>query len=47
VHSGPQEGEIADVLVMESTYGNREHPVNDARPELARLIRETVGRGAA
>ncbi|MFZ0479563.1 MAG: MBL fold metallo-hydrolase [Terriglobales bacterium] len=47
VHSGPQEGEIADVLVMESTYGNREHPVNDARPELARLIRETVGRGGS
>jgi len=26
VHSGPQEGEAADVLVMESTYGNRKHP---------------------
>ena len=47
VHSGPQEGESADVLVMESTYGNREHPVTDPRPELARLIRETVARGGS
>jgi len=45
VHSGPQEGETADVLVMESTYGNRQHPDTDPRPELARLIRETVQRG--
>ena len=45
LHSGPQEGESADVLVMESTYGNRDHPKTDPRPELARLIRETVQRG--
>jgi metallo-beta-lactamase family protein len=47
VHSGPQEGESADVLVMESTYGNRQHPVSDPRPELAGLIRETVARGGS
>jgi metallo-beta-lactamase family protein len=47
VHSGPQEGETADVLVMESTYGNREHPVSDPRPELARLVRDTVERGGS
>ncbi len=47
VHVGPQEGEAADVLVMESTYGNRQHPVSDPRPELARLIRETVERGGS
>lgn len=47
VHSGPQEGESADVLVMESTYGNRQHPDTDPRPELARLIRETVERGGS
>ena len=29
VHSGPQEGETADVLIMESTYGNRQHPETD------------------
>ena len=27
--SGPKEGEIADLLVMESTYGNRIHPHTD------------------
>jgi metallo-beta-lactamase family protein len=45
VHSGPTEGEDPDVLVMESTYGNREHPHGDARPEMARLITETAKRG--
>jgi metallo-beta-lactamase family protein len=45
VHSGPQENETADVLVIESTYGNRQHPDTDPRPELARLIRETAERG--
>jgi len=47
VHSGPTEGEIADLLVMESTYGNREHPHTDPRPELAALIRQTVDRGGS
>ena len=47
VHSGPNEGEVADVVVMESTYGNREHPHTDPRPELAQLIRQTVERGGS
>jgi len=47
VHSGPQEGETADVLVMESTYGNRVHPNTDPRPVLAGLIRDTVARGGS
>ena len=47
VHSGPQEGETADVLVMESTYGNRQHPDTDPRPELARMIRTAVERGGS
>ena len=47
VHSGPQEGESADVVVMESTYGNRVHPHEDPRPELARVIRQTVERGGS
>ena len=45
VYSGPQEGESCDYLVMESTYGNREHPHEDPRPELAALIRTTLQRG--
>ena len=47
VHSGPTEGESPDVLVMESTYGNRLHPTSDPRPELAKLIQATVARGGS
>ena len=45
VRTGPTEGEAADMLVMESTYGNRQHPTDDPRPELAAIIRRTVQRG--
>ena len=45
VHSGPKEGEDCDLLVMESTYGNREHPHEDPRPEMAALIRTALQRG--
>jgi metallo-beta-lactamase family protein len=47
VRSGPTEGETADILIMESTYGNRQHPTSDPRPELASLIRHTVERGGS
>ena len=47
VYSGPQSGEAADILVMESTYGNRNHPDSDPRPELSSLIRKTVERGGS
>ncbi|HVN20836.1 MAG TPA: MBL fold metallo-hydrolase, partial [Dongiaceae bacterium] len=47
VHSGPPEGESADVLVMESTYGNRAHPKEDPLPEVAELIRDTAKRGGS
>ena len=47
VHTGPVEGETADLLVMESTYGNRQHPTNDPRPELAALINQTIKRGGS
>jgi metallo-beta-lactamase family protein len=47
VRSGPPEGEAADILVMESTYGNRQHPTDDPRPRLAAIIRETVQRGGS
>ncbi len=45
VHSGPTQGETADLLIMESTYGNRRHPTEDPRPQLASIIKETVQRG--
>jgi metallo-beta-lactamase family protein len=47
VHSGPAEGEIADLVVMESTYGNRAHPKADPLPELAGLIAATAKRGGS
>ena len=47
VYEGPTEGESPDVLVMESTYGNRPHPHDDPRPKMAELIRETVKRGGS
>ena len=45
VHSGPTEGETADLLVMESTYGNRIHPKEDPLPQLAALITAAAKRG--
>ena len=47
LHSGPTEGEDCDLLVMESTYGNREHPHNDPRPQMAALIRTAIQRGGS
>jgi metallo-beta-lactamase family protein len=47
VHSGPAEGEVADLVVMESTYGNRLHPKEDPLPELAELINATAQRGGS
>jgi metallo-beta-lactamase family protein len=47
VYSGPETGEMADIVVMESTYGNRSHPTEDPRPALADLIRKTVARGGS
>jgi metallo-beta-lactamase family protein len=47
VHSGPAEGEIADLVVMESTYGNRQHPHEDPRPQLSALISDTAKRGGS
>src|SRR5260370_23002169 len=47
VHAGPDPNEDPDFLVMESTYGNREHPHEDVRPKLAELINDTVHRGGS
>ena len=42
----PQPLPAADVLLVESTYGNRLHPADtDAPAELGRIVRETVQRG--
>jgi metallo-beta-lactamase family protein len=47
VHAGPDPGEDPELLVLESTYGNRIHPHTDVRPELAKLINDTVHRGGS
>jgi len=47
VHAGPIEGEWAEVLVMESTYGDRQHPTDDPRPQLAAVIKQTIERGGS
>jgi metallo-beta-lactamase family protein len=41
----PQPPQPADVLLIESTYGNRLHPRLDAQAELGRIVRDTVARG--
>ncbi len=40
----PSRVETADVLLVESTYGNREHPPDDNGEALAAIIRETIER---
>jgi metallo-beta-lactamase family protein len=42
----PHPPEGAEVIIMESTYGNRDHgALSDSRQELARIVRETAARG--
>jgi metallo-beta-lactamase family protein len=43
----PQTIAKADVLLIESTYGNRLHPVNDADQRLGAIIRATIRRGGS
>lgn len=45
LRTGPEGGVRTQVLVMESTYGNRDHPKTDPRPEVAKVISDTVKRG--
>lgn len=47
LRSGPAEPGAPDLLVMESTYGNRQHPDVDPRPQLAQLISQTAQRGGS
>ena len=41
----PQRIATADVLLVESTYGDRQHPVEDAEQKLGLIVRKTVARG--
>jgi metallo-beta-lactamase family protein len=47
ISTGPDDIERADVMVIESTYGNRRHPATDPRPEVARLIQDVAKRGGS
>jgi len=47
VRLGPDQGEDPELLVMESTYGNRVHPHEDVRPQLAKIINDAVHRGGS
>jgi metallo-beta-lactamase family protein len=40
----PSPGVACDVLLVESTYGDRAHPPDDGGAELARIVTETTGR---
>lgn len=43
----PQTVEASDVLLVESTYGNRIHPCEDAAARLGEIIRRTIRRGGS
>jgi metallo-beta-lactamase family protein len=43
----PQTLAQADVMIVESTYGNRLHARGDAQAELGRIVRDTVQRGGS
>jgi metallo-beta-lactamase family protein len=41
----PRSLEVADVLVSESTYGDRRHPAEDPTATLGRIVHDVCGRG--
>ncbi len=43
----PAPAPAADVLIVESTYGNRLHPAEDVAPRLAAIVRDTIARGGS
>jgi metallo-beta-lactamase family protein len=43
----PDTLQAADTMIVESTYGNRRHPVDDPAPMLGEIVRETVRRGGS
>lgn len=44
LHGGPEPMPEVDVLVMESTYGDRRHARGDVEEELGHIVRETIAR---
>jgi metallo-beta-lactamase family protein len=43
----PQPMPRADVLIVESTYGNRLHPAEDGPPQLGEVVRRAIARGGS
>jgi metallo-beta-lactamase family protein len=43
--NGPAPYEGSDILITESTYGDREHPVQDAEAELQPVLKRVLERG--
>ena len=43
----PQVPPAADVVLIESTYGNRQHPPEDVQARLAQILRSTLKRGGS
>lgn len=43
----PEPPQPADVLLVESTYGNRNHPKGDMGEQLGAIVRDTIGRGGS
>jgi len=43
----PEVPEGGDILVLESTYGNRLHPADDFRERLASIVKTTAARGGS
>ncbi|MFX8262302.1 MBL fold metallo-hydrolase, partial [Acinetobacter baumannii] len=43
----PQVPPAADVVMIESTYGNRLHPAEDVQARLAQILRTTFKRGGS
>jgi len=41
----PSQPDEADLLILESTYGNRRHPAEDPQPRLGDIVRDTAARG--
>jgi metallo-beta-lactamase family protein len=43
----PEPPQPADVVLVESTYGDRQHPATDVGAELGAIVRDTIGRGGS